>query len=87
MILQGVGGNGSFLIPQFVWGGGWATQIVISNPGTSSVTVRLDLFTPDGVALVAALNGQKLSSFTNVTIPAGGVFVFAPRDANGDDRF
>jgi len=87
LILQGVGGNGSFLIPQFVMGGGWATEIVISNPGSSSVTVRLDLFTPDGDALVAGLNGQKSSSFTNVTIPAGGVFVFAPRDANGDDRF
>jgi hypothetical protein len=87
VFFQGVGGAGAQLVPQFVAGGGWATEIVVSNPGTTSVTFRLDLFQPDGTALTAALNGQRASNFTNVTIPPGGVMVFAPRDLNGDDRF
>lgn len=82
-----VGGPGAILLPQFAAGGGWASEIVIVNPNTTSLTVRVDLFKADGSPLVAALNGQSGSSFKNLTIPAGGVLVFAPRNANGDDDF
>ncbi|MBI4474827.1 MAG: hypothetical protein HY646_19300, partial [Acidobacteria bacterium] len=81
------GGAGAVLLPQFAAGGGWATEIVMMNTGTSSLTVRLDLFKQDGTPLTAALNGQSASSFTNLVIPAGGVLVMAPRDRNGDDDF
>jgi hypothetical protein len=83
----GVGGTGAALLPEFVAGGGWASEIVIANTNTTSVTVRVDLFKQDGNPLSTALNGQNGSSFTNLNIPAGGVLVLAPRDRNGDDDF
>ena len=87
MIATGVGGNGAVLLPQFAAGGGWATEIVMANTGTSSLTVRVDLFKSDGTPLTATLNGETKSSFTNLTIPAGGVLILAPRDQHGDDDF
>ena len=83
-----IGGAGAVLLPQFVVGGGWATELVLMNTGTSSLTVRVDLFNgKDGTALTATLNGQTASSFANLTIPAGGVLTLAPRDKDGDDDF
>jgi len=83
-----IGGAGAVLLPQFVVGGGWATELVLMNTGTSNLTVRVDLFNgKDGTALTATLNGQTASSFANLTIPAGGVLTLAPRDKDGDDDF
>jgi len=82
-----IGGAGSILLPQFAAGGGWATELVLMNTGTSSLTVRVDLFKPDGTPLSTALNGQTASSFTNLAIPAGGVLTLAPRNRDGDDDF
>jgi len=87
VISSGVGGAGAVLLPQFAANGGWATQIVIVNSGASSATVRVDLFKPDGTPLTASLNNQTASSFTNISIPAGGVATLAPRDSRGDDDF
>ena len=75
------------MLPQFAAGGGWASEVVIANTGAAALTVRLDLFQQDGTALTTTLNGQSGSSFKNLTIPAGGVLVLAPRDNNGDDDF
>jgi len=86
-ISSGVGGAGAVLLPQFATGGGWATEIVLVNTGTTPLTVRVDLFKPDGTPLSANLNNQTSSSFTNVTIPAGGALVLAPRNNNGDSVF
>ena len=87
VISLGVGGIGAVLLPQFAADGGWATQIVISNANSSPATVRLDLFKRDGTPLTSTLNRTTASSFTNLSVPAQGVLVLAPRDANGDDRF
>ena len=86
-IATGVGGPGAILIPEFAAGGGWATELVLANTGTSSLTVRVDLFKENGTPLTAKLNGQNASTFNNITIPAGGVVVLAPRDTGGDDDF
>jgi len=86
-IAAGIGGPGAVLLPQFAAGGGWATELVLGNTGTSALTVRVDLFKSDGTPLTASLNGQTASSFSNLTIPAGGVITLAPRDSNGDDDF
>jgi hypothetical protein len=83
----GIGGDGAVLLPQFATGGGWATEIVIGNSGASALTVRVDLFKPDGTPLSATLNNQTGSSFPNLSIPAHGVLVLAPRNAQGDDDF
>ena len=87
-IATGIGGAGAVLLPQFVVGGGWATELVLMNTGSGNLTVRVDLFNGrDGTPLTATLNGQTASSFTNLTIPAGGVLTLAPRDKDGDDDF
>ena len=41
-IATGIGGMGAVVLPQFVAGGGWASEIVIANPGSDSLTVRVD---------------------------------------------
>jgi hypothetical protein len=86
-IIGSAGGPGAVLLPQFVAGGGWASELVMVNSSTTAMTVRVDLFQQNGSPLTATLNGQTGSSFTNVSIPAGGVAILAPRDADGDDDF
>lgn len=86
-IAQNVGGPGAVLLPQFAAGSGWASELVMANSGTSPMTVRVDLFKQDGTPLTATMNGQTASSFTNISIPAGGAAVLAPRDAQGNDDF
>jgi hypothetical protein len=83
----GVGGAGSSILPQFAVGAGWETQVIVLNTSGTSATVRLDLFAQDGTPFTVRLNGQQASSFTNLTIPAGGVLILSPRDTGGDDRF
>jgi hypothetical protein len=85
---EGVGGSGAVLLPQFAAGGGWATELVIVNAGTANMTVQVDLFKADGTSLFTTLNNQKsASTYPNIKIPAGGVYVLAPRDASGHDDF
>jgi hypothetical protein len=86
-LASGIGGAGAILLPQFVAGGRWATEIDIANVEANDVTIRLDLFKPDGTPLVTPMNGQIDSSFQNLTMKAGGVLTFAPRNANGDTDF
>jgi hypothetical protein len=81
----GIGGSNAVLLPQFVSGGGWESQIVISNPGSSALTVRVDLFNSDGTPLSTTLNGQTGSSFIGLTIPAGGVLTLSPKDWDSND--
>ena len=86
-IATGVGGPGAILLPQFAAGGGWATEIAIVNTSSSAATVRVDLFKADGTPLSTALNGQTGSSFTDLSIPGGGVLTLAPRNSEGDSDF
>jgi hypothetical protein len=87
VVSPGVGGPGAVILPHFVAGGGWASQIVIANTGTSSMTIRMDLFKQNGTPLTTELNDQTRSSFTGLTIPAGGILILSPWDDNGDDDF
>jgi hypothetical protein len=75
------------VLPHFVAGGGWATEIVVVNTGNVTSTVRVDLFKADGTPLTANLNGQSKSSFTDLNIPAGGVITLSPREKDGSSRF
>lgn len=86
-VSAGVGGANAVILAQFAIGGGWATEIIIANTSTTALTVRVDLFSNAGLPLTATLNGQSASSFTNITVPPMGVFILAPRDANGDSDF
>ena len=87
-IVPGISGGGSsFLLPNFVLGGGWATEIIIVNTSTSPTAVRLDLFSANGGPLNATLNGVTGSSFADFNILAGGVLVIAPLDSRGNSQF
>lgn len=77
-----VGGVGAILLPQFAMGGGWATQITLVNTSGSASTGRIDIFDSNGQPLAVRLNGTTKSTFT-YSIPAGGTFLLAPRDQNG----
>jgi hypothetical protein len=78
VIVPNVGGAGAVLFPQFVTGGGWSTEIAITNTSSTAMTVRLDVFTQAGGPLSPTLNGQTSSSFTNLVIPANGILIMAP---------
>jgi len=86
-ISANVGGAGAVLLPQFAAGGGWASQIVLVNTESTTLTARVDLFKADGTPLSTNLNGQVGSSFTNLTVPAGGVLTLSPANNSGDNDF
>jgi sugar lactone lactonase YvrE len=51
------------VFPHFADGGGWTSQIVLVNPGDTTLTGTLQFVTHDGVAQVVTVNGQTNSSF------------------------
>jgi hypothetical protein len=77
-----IGGSNAIVLPQFVLGGGWATKIALVNSSSSSATGRIDILDTNGQPLVVKLNGANQSTFV-YAMPAGGTFVVAPRDLNG----
>lgn len=83
----GIGGPGAVLLPQFAVNGGWSTEIILMNPGSSPLTVRVDLFKQDGTPMVVRMNRQSSSSFANITVPANGIFVLAPRNSANESKF
>jgi type 1 glutamine amidotransferase len=74
-------GKTSPVFPQFAMGGGWATQLALVNDSVSTMSGRFYVFDNLGNPMPVTLNGFNRSSYT-YSIPAGGAFVFAPRDAN-----
>ena len=74
-VASGVGGATAVILPQFAAGGGWSSEIVISNTTAIPATVRVDLFKQDGTPLTTSLNGQPGSSFTNLIIPPQGILI------------
>jgi hypothetical protein len=84
---SGLGGSDAHLLPLFVAGRGWATQIALSNPGNSPVVFRLDFFKSDGTVMNVTLNGMTGASFINLAVAGGGAILLAPRDAKGETPF
>jgi hypothetical protein len=79
-------GSSIMALPQFAMGGGWATQLALVNNGSAVASGRIDVFDPSGNHLAVNLNGNLQSTFA-YSIPAGGSFVLAPRDSNGQSPF
>jgi hypothetical protein len=77
-----IGGLTAILIPQFALSGGWSTQLVLVNNTGATITGRIDVLDATGKPMPVKLNGLTQSTFT-YSIPAGGTFVLAPRDLNG----
>ena len=65
-----IGGPGAFLFPQVVNGAGWFTEIAISNTSLTSQNVRIDLFDPNGIAIL---------SIVGISVPSRGQVVFSTR--------
>jgi hypothetical protein len=59
------------LLPQLVFGGGWATQVTIANTSPVAQTVRVDFFSSTGEPLPLPAG----SSLPSVEVPPGGVVV------------
>ncbi|HYR92487.1 MAG TPA: hypothetical protein VE422_51060 [Terriglobia bacterium] len=74
------------VIPEFVGGGGWATELVLVNTGSNQLNARIDFFKQDGTPMTVRLNGESKSSFTGL-VPAGGVFELSPKNSEGQSRF
>jgi subtilase family serine protease len=79
-------GSTIIALPQFAMGGGWATQLALVNNGSAVASGRIDVYDPSGIHLSVNLNGATQSTFS-YSIPAGGSFVLAPRDSNGQSPF
>jgi hypothetical protein len=77
-----VGSSTAVIIPQFALAGGWSTQIALVNNTNATIVGRIDVFDTAGHPLPVKLNGETRSTFT-YSIPVGGTFILAPRDANG----
>ena len=80
------GGNTAIILPQFAMAGGWATQIALVNNSGAVAQGRIDIFDTSGNPMQVNLNGVTQSTFS-YAITAGGVFMLAPRDANGQTPF
>jgi len=68
----GVVGLGSFLLPQVATGGGFESQVTVSNTSAIAQTIRVDFFTSTGGPLSLPIG----STVSGVTIPPGGVAIF-----------
>jgi subtilase family serine protease len=79
-------GNPAMAVPQFAMGGGWATQLAFVNNTSAVASGRVDVYDSSGNSMAVNLNGNLHSAFT-YSIPAGGSFVLAPRDSNGQSPF
>ena len=75
-------GDTPVVIPQFAIGGGWTSEIALFNNGTSTVTGQVEIFDTNGNPMTVTLNNAAQSTF-RYSIPAGGTYILAPRDANG----
>jgi len=60
---------------QMADGGGYATQVILANPGETQVSVTLDLFTSKGSPLTATVNGVANSSFSYTIKARGSLFL------------
>lgn len=66
-----------FALPQIAYGGGWQTQIVITNVSTTAQSITLNYYDTNGNPLMIPFNGVPASQST-LNIPASGQQVVIP---------
>ena len=67
-----VPGNAAVTIPHFASGGGWTTQVVLVNPGSTPLTGTIQFIGFDGTSLTApSFTVAARSSFVYQTSPSG----------------
>jgi sugar lactone lactonase YvrE len=67
--LSAASSSNTILFPHFADGGGWTTQIVLTNPTDSSVNGTLQFLSKSGQPTTLTVNNQTASSFS-YSIPA-----------------
>jgi len=72
---------GSLVIPNFVTGGGWGTQLIFVNTRATPTSVRVDLFTSNGSRMTATLNGTTGTTFFAPLIEGFGVEIIGPSNS------
>src|ERR1700757_191329 len=72
-------GNSQYQIalPQIAYGGGWQTQIVITNVSTTAQSITLNYYDTNGNPKMIPFNGAPASQ-TTLNIPANGQQVVIP---------
>ena len=66
------------LLPQFVVGGGYRSEVVVSNPASRPVDVVLSVFDISGAPLVTQIDGASRSSLSFTVPPLASRTVSAP---------
>ena len=87
VLLPGIGGSSAALFPQVAAGSGWASEFVIANLDTVSLTFRVDVFAQDGSPMAIGLNGKTASTFFGLLVLPGGVLTISPLDTGGNSQF
>lgn len=77
-IAGNAGGPESVILPQFVVGGGWATDIGLTNYTATVKTLRVDLFQDNGMPLVVSTG----STFPHIVLLPGAALTLAFNDKN-----
>ena len=72
-ITAGIGGPGALLLPQVATGGGWVSQITITNTSGVTQAVRVDFFDASGNPMVLPFG----ASVPSIVINSGGVSSFS----------
>ena len=70
------------LLPQFVVGGGYRSEVVVSNPASRPVEVVLSVFDINGAPLVTQLDGASRSTLSFTVPPLASRTISAP-DTSG----
>jgi len=61
--------TGTVAVPHFVHGGGWTTQILLVNPGNSTLAGTVEFRAEDGSLATVVINGESKSSFAYAVPP------------------
>jgi hypothetical protein len=69
--------NSPPVFPQFVWGGGWATVLIVSNPAEMPIEGHIDFFSPDALPMAVTINGSTSKTF-NYSVAPGRTYVLRP---------
>src|SRR5262249_51853073 len=56
--------SAAVVFPHYADGGGWLTQLVLTNPGDSTITGSVQFLDPQGTPAVLKISNQTDSSFT-----------------------
>jgi hypothetical protein len=69
--------DGPLVFPQFIWGGGWATALIVTNPTEKPIAGRIDFISPAAVPMAVTMNAGTANTF-NYSVAPGKTYVLRP---------